>query len=54
MADPPGSGKINGQATPAVILAGADEIPRTHAERLSDACELRGVPLTMLFRHPAR
>jgi hypothetical protein len=36
---------------PAIILAGADEVTRAHAERLSDACELRGVPLTMLFRH---
>ena len=36
---------------PAVIVAGADEITRVHAERLADACELRGVPLTLLFRH---
>jgi hypothetical protein len=36
---------------PAVVIAGADEIPRLHAERLSDACERRGVPLTFLFRH---
>jgi hypothetical protein len=36
---------------PAVVIAGADEIPRLHAERLSDACERRGVPLTLMFRH---
>lgn len=36
---------------PAVIIAGADEITGLHLERLSDACELRGVPLTLLFRH---
>ncbi len=36
---------------PAVIIAGADEVPRAHAERLSDACELRAVPLTLMFRH---
>jgi hypothetical protein len=36
---------------PAVIIAGADEISRLHAERLSDACERRGVPLTLMFRH---
>jgi hypothetical protein len=39
-----------GQA-PAVIVMGADEIARPHLERLSDACERRGVPLTLLFRH---
>jgi hypothetical protein len=36
---------------PAVIIAGADEISRRHLERLSDACERRGVQLTLLFRH---
>ncbi|MCW2932678.1 MAG: hypothetical protein JWM19_3640 [Actinomycetia bacterium] len=36
---------------PAVIIAGADEVPRAHAERLSDACEMHGVPLTLMFRH---
>lgn len=36
---------------PAVIVAGADEAARPHLERLSEACELRGVPLTLLFRH---
>jgi hypothetical protein len=36
---------------PAVIIVGADEVPRAHLERLSDACERRGVPLTLLFRH---
>jgi hypothetical protein len=38
-------------ATPAVVIAGADEITRAHLERLSDACERRGVHLTLLFRH---
>jgi hypothetical protein len=37
-------------ARPAVIVAGADELTRRHLERLSDACERRGVPLTLLFR----
>ncbi len=36
---------------PAVIIAAADEITGRHLERLSDACEQRGVPLTLLFRH---
>ena len=36
---------------PAVIVAGADEITREHLEALSGACERRGVPLTLLFRH---
>ncbi|MEU6998290.1 hypothetical protein [Nonomuraea sp. NPDC046570] len=36
---------------PAVIVAGADELARRHLERLSDVCERRGVPLTLLFRH---
>jgi hypothetical protein len=36
---------------PAVIIAGADEITRPHLEALADACERRGVPLTLLFRH---
>jgi len=45
--------QVSGAATavPAVIIAGADEISRAHAERLSDACEQRGVPLTLMFRH---
>jgi hypothetical protein len=38
-------------STPAVIVAGADEITRPHLERLASACEQRGVPLTFLFRH---
>lgn len=38
-------------STPAVIVAGADEITRPHLERLAGACEQRGVPLTFLFRH---
>ena len=37
-------------STPALIIAGADELARRHLERLSDACERRGVPLTLLFR----
>ena len=36
---------------PAVIIAGADEVTRAHLEALADACERRGVPLTLLFRH---
>ncbi len=36
---------------PAVILAGADEVSRDHLEALAGACEWRGVPLTLLFRH---
>lgn len=36
---------------PAVIIAGADELSRPHLERLAGACERRGVPLTLLFRH---
>ena len=36
---------------PAVIIAGADDITRGHLERLTDACELRGTPVTVLFRH---
>jgi hypothetical protein len=35
---------------PAVVVAGADDLARRHLERLSDACERRGVPLTLLFR----
>jgi hypothetical protein len=38
-------------SAPAVIIAGADEITRPHLERLADACERRGVPLTRMFRH---
>lgn len=37
-------------STPALIVAGADELARRHLERLSDSCERRGVPLTLLFR----
>jgi hypothetical protein len=36
---------------PAVIIAAADQITRDHLEQLSAACERRGVPLTLLFRH---
>ena len=38
-------------AVPAVIVAGADEITRAPLEHLSDACERRGIPLTLLFGH---
>jgi hypothetical protein len=38
-------------SAPAVIIAGADEITRGHLEALAGACERRGVPLTLLFRH---
>jgi hypothetical protein len=38
-------------SAPAVIIAGADEITRPHLERLAGACERRGVPITILFRH---
>jgi hypothetical protein len=38
-------------SAPAVIIAGADEIARAHTERLASACERRGVPLTLMFRH---
>ncbi|GAA2421526.1 hypothetical protein GCM10010191_36320 [Actinomadura vinacea] len=37
-------------STPALLVAGADELARRHLERLSDSCERRGVPLTFLFR----
>lgn len=40
----------SGESTPALVVAGADELARRHLERLSDACERRGVPLTFLFR----
>lgn len=36
---------------PAVIVVSADELARHHLERLSDTCERRHVPLTLLFRH---
>jgi hypothetical protein len=36
---------------PAVIIAGADAISLDHLEALAGACEWRGVPLTLLFRH---
>ncbi|HZB32799.1 MAG TPA: hypothetical protein VE465_21755 [Streptosporangiaceae bacterium] len=40
----------SGDSRPAVVVVGADELARRHLERLSDACERRGVPLTVLFR----
>ena len=33
------------------MLSGVPERARPHAERLADACERRGVPLTLMFRH---
>lgn len=39
------------EPAPAVVIAGADDITTAHAERLTSACERRGVPLTLLFRH---
>ncbi|MBV9450729.1 MAG: hypothetical protein JO345_33045 [Streptosporangiaceae bacterium] len=42
---------ISTRHVPAVVIAAADEITRHHLERLADACEGRGVPLTLLFRH---
>jgi hypothetical protein len=36
---------------PAVIIAGADDLTRAHAEHLAGACGLRRVPVTLLFRH---
>jgi hypothetical protein len=40
-----------GPGAPAVIVAGADELTRHHLERLADACDTSGVPLTLLLRH---
>lgn len=34
-----------------LVIAGADEIPRRHLERLGDLCERRDVRLVLLFRH---
>jgi hypothetical protein len=34
-----------------VLVAGADEIARRHLERLAETCDLRGAPVTLLFRH---
>lgn len=34
-----------------LVIAGADEVPRRHIERLSDLCERRDVRLVLLFRH---
>lgn len=38
-------------AVPDVVIAGADEIATRHLDRLADACERRGVRLTLMFRH---
>ncbi|MEV0406476.1 hypothetical protein [Actinoallomurus sp. NPDC050550] len=40
----------SGSPRPSVVVAGADELARRHLERLSDACERRGIPLTFLYR----
>lgn len=37
-------------ATPAVVVVGADELKGRHLERLSDVCERREVPLVLMFR----
>lgn len=37
--------------TPAAIIAGPAEVARGHLEAPAGACERRGVPLTLLFRH---
>jgi hypothetical protein len=37
--------------SPAIIVAGADQVPGHHLERLTDACDHAGVPVTLLFRH---
>lgn len=42
---------VSTSQVPAVVIAAADEITGHHLERLGDACERRGVPLTLLFRH---
>jgi hypothetical protein len=34
-----------------LMIAGADDIPRRHLERLTDLCERRDVRLVLLFRH---
>jgi hypothetical protein len=38
-------------ASPLLIVAGADHLQRRHLERLSDLCERRHVRLVYLFRH---
>lgn len=35
----------------AIIVAGADQVTGHHLERLTDACDHAGVPVTLLFRH---
>ncbi len=37
--------------SPEVIIVGADSIKLRHLERLSDACERRGIRITMMFRN---
>ncbi|MBE1490625.1 hypothetical protein [Plantactinospora soyae] len=45
--------RIAQQATElgSLVIAGADDIPARHIERLSDLCERRGVRLVLLYRH---
>jgi hypothetical protein len=38
-------------SAPAVIVVAPDEITRHHLERLTDACDVHGVPVTLVFRH---
>lgn len=38
-------------SVPDVIIAGADSIKLRHLERLSDACERRGIRITIMFRN---
>jgi hypothetical protein len=42
---------ISARHRPAVIIAAADEITSHHLERLADACDRQGIPLTLMFRH---
>jgi hypothetical protein len=43
--------RVNTVPSPAIVIAGADDLSRAHLEALTAACERRGVPLTLLFRH---
>jgi len=42
---------ISTRHRPAVIIAAADEITSHHLERIADACDRQGIPLTLMFRH---
>jgi len=44
-------GLRSGDRPGALIVAGADRLPRRHLERLADACDRRRVRLAYLFRH---